>query len=584
MSSSSGRREIQSPFNGDLQEVIRLEKARAVEEAVKPLETQIETQSTIIETMGMKLREQQEMLVKHLTAPFGYATVLAVKNDPDPELFKKDKPVRHVGLTNYIRGKIVGDEVVDGKIACEFKEGEVEDFAIGLNGEDARVRLMEPEDDGTSVSILVGDKPYKLNGCPEMNLESGDTVLITVDPNAPPSIIAKTAAVMPGAVAEVTEVFEGGTIEISGPGGVSKAVRGREGVEVGDRVVLDHQSMTIIDVLPKKGGSLFKVADDLKVSWDDIGGLAYAKKELQQVIEWPVTRKAVFEHYGTPIPKGVLLYGPPGCGKTLCGKACFTALAKLHGAEVKDTGFIYCKGPEILDKYVGNSELAIRQLFRRGEEHFAAHNYPALLFIDEADAILRKRGSDQHSGILNTIVPQFLSEMDGLSSSHTVVMLASNRPDMLDPAVVRDGRVDKRIKIKRPDEETAYDVLAIHLAGVPLWETSADEICAMLMADIFSKSKALYKINGEHMFCLGDALSGGMLRGFVEEAKMFAIDRDTEDSLTGVMKEDFRASVEKIYVSHQDVSHDYDIDDFAEEKGICGELQIVKMNNRHGDR
>ena len=579
------RRRDDSSFNGDIQEIIRSEKARAVEAAVAPLEEKIDTQSNVIDIMRVKLKEQHELLVKHLTMPFGYATVLAVEDDPDPTLFKAGKKVRQIGITNYLRGKIVDREplIVDGKVSCEFGE-ETADFAIGINGEEARIRLLEPENDGTSVSILIGDKPYKINGYPEMNLQPGDTVLVNADPQSPPSIVAKTAAVMPGPVAEVTEIFENGTIEIQGPGGASKAVLGREGIEQGDRVVLDHQSMTIIDVVPKKGGSLFKVNDDLKVSWNDIGGLDYAKKELQQVIEWPVTRKAVFEHYGTPMPKGVLLYGPPGCGKTLCGKACFTALAELHGAEVKETGFIYCKGPEILDKYVGNSEAAIRELFRRGEDHYQLHGYPALLFIDEADAILRKRGSDTHSGILNTIVPQFLSEMDGLAASHTVVMLASNRPDMLDPAVVRDGRVDKRIKIKRPNEDTAMDVLAIHLKDVPLWEVKIDEICARLMADIFSKSKALYKVNGEHMFYLGHALSGGMLRGFVEEAKMYAIERDTEDSLTGVTLQDFRAAVDKIYESHQDVSHDYDLDDFAEETGICGELSVIKMNNRHGDR
>ena len=575
---------MSNAFEGDMSDVIRAEKARAVEAAITPLEENLASNALIIDTMSRKLQEQQELLVKHLTKPFGYATVLDVNDDPDPVLFKKGKVVRHTGLTNYMRGKIVGDSVVDGKISCEFREGEIEDFVIGINGEDAQIRLMEPEDDGTSVSILIGDKPVYLGGSPELKLEPGDTVLITLDPQAPPSIVVKTHSVMPGSVAEVIEVFENGTLEVQGPGGASKAVRGREGVAQGDRVVLDHQSMTVIDVLPKKGGSLFKVNDDITVSWDDIGGLDYAKKELQQVIEWPVTRKAVFEHYGSPIPKGILLYGPPGCGKTLCGKACFTSLAALHGAEVKETGFIYCKGPEILDKYVGNSELAIRQLFRRGEEHYAEHGYPALLFIDEADSILRKRGNDTHSGILNTIVPQFLSEMDGLSSSHTIVILATNRPDMLDPAVVRDGRINKRVKIKRPNDETAADVLAIHLKGVPLWDTSVDEICARLLADIFSKTKALYKVNNEHMFTLGDALSGGMLKGFVDEAKMQAIDRDTSEKLTGVTLADFKFAVQKIYESHQDVAHDYDLEDFAEEKGICGELSVIKMNNRHGDR
>tara|TARA_Y100000034_G_scaffold6762_2_gene7478 strand:- start:6327 stop:8078 length:1752 start_codon:yes stop_codon:yes gene_type:complete len=582
---ATSRRPRSNPFDANLQEVIKLEKERAVAAAVAPLEQQIGQQTVVIDTMGQKLREQNELLVKHMSMPFGYATVLTAQDEPNPDLFKRDALIRRVGLTNYQRGKIVGDQVVDGKALCRFKESEEDEILeIGI-GCQPQIRLLEPADDGTSVTILVGDKPFQIGGYPEMELKPGDTVLITTDNQKPPTIIAKTQAVMPGTVANVTDVFKNGVAEVQGPGGAAKAVIAPEGIKSGDRVVLDHQNMVIIDVLPPVGNSLFKIADDLSVSWDDIGGLDDAKLELQQAIEWPITKKAVFAHYGTPIPKGILLYGPPGCGKTLCGKACFTSLAQLHGAEVKETGFIYCKGPEILDKFVGNSEAAIRDLFARGEDHYKKHGYPALLFIDEADAILRKRGTDAGcSGILNTIVPQFLSEMDGLTASHTIVMLASNRPDTLDPAVIRDGRINKRIKVRRPNEETAFDVLNIHLRDIPLHETNIDEVCARLMADIFSKSKVLYKVNGEYMFYLGHALSGSMLAGFVEEAKMFAIARDTSDSLTGITLDDFQASVVKLYESHQDVSHDYDLEDFAEEHGICGELSVIKMNSRHGDR
>lgn len=549
----------------------------------------ISEQASIIQAQGVKIQELHGKLVNCLSQPYGYATVLEVVDTPDPALFLTDKQVRKVGSTQHLRGKIVtaeeGEEEAEGKVKCAFGD-ESDWYHIGTHGP-AEVRIIDPKgfdaEDGSSISILIGDKPIQLTGCPELKLNYGDTVLTIISQDAPPKIIKKTNSVMPGATAEVVNVLENKRLVVQSTGSnASKCVIG-ENVKVGDSVVLDHLGMVVIDVIPKKTVD-FKVAAHLNVSWDDIGGLVGAKKSLRQVIEWPVTRKSVFEHYGTPTPKGVLLYGPPGCGKTLCGKACFTSLAKLHGADVQDTGFIYCKGPEILDKFVGNSELAVRQLFRRGEEHYKTHGYPALLFIDEADAILRKRGSGMQGGVIDSIVPQFLSEMDGLESSHTIVMLASNRPDMLDPAVVRDGRIDRRIKIKRPNEATAQDILEIHLKAVPLWETSVDEICSVMMSEVFSSAKGLYRINGEHMFTLGDALSGGMLKGFVDEAKMFAIDRDSEDSLTGVSLMDFKASIEKIYHSHQDVSHDYDVQDFAEENGITGELSVVKMNDKHGDR
>lgn len=539
----------------------------------------IDEKNELIKKLSDTVKAQKILLEKFQNKPLYYAFVLDSNNCPDPDYFTRGKGVRKVGEQCYLRGKIVSD-ASDGEVSCDFK-GQVLNYKIGIDC-DPEVKLLEPQEDGTHVVILFDGKPLLLNGVPEMNLTAGDTVLVKCEKDIPPVILRKVNSVVPGQIAEVSEVFDNGTIMVQG-NSLEKVVLSNKKVNVGDRVSLDSQNLLVVNVLPKHRKDLYTVSENLEVSWDDIGGLTQAKRELKQIIEMPILKKKVYEYYKKPIPKGVLLYGPPGCGKTMCGKACFTTLAKLHGAEVKESGFIYCKGPEILDKWVGNSERAIRSLFQRGREHFEKYGYPALMFIDEADSIFRRRGSDHSSGILDTIVPQFLSEMDGLDSNHTIVILATNRPEVLDPAIVRDQRISKRIKVSRPDEDAAFDILNIHLKDIPLHETSPAEICATLMSEIYSKTRCLYKVN-DSMFCMGDALNGGMLKSFVEEAQMLAIERDTEDSLTGVTLKDFRKAVEIVYQSHLDVSHDYDVQDFAEENGICGELNVVKANTRHGQR
>src|SRR5208283_4208865 len=175
----------------------------------------------------------------------------------------------------------------------------------------------------------------------------------------------------------------------------------------------------------------------------------------KEAIELPFTHKDIFAHYNKKPPKGLLLYGPPGCGKTLVGKATTNSLANIFGAKAISSGFIYVKGPEILNMYVGESGRRIREIFQRGRKHFDKYKFPAVIFIDEAEAVLSERGTSRSSDVDKTIVPMFLSEMDGLDENHAIVMLATNRPKMLDPAVVREGRVDRHIKVSRPTVETA---------------------------------------------------------------------------------------------------------------------------------
>lgn len=183
----------------------------------------------------------------------------------------------------------------------------------------------------------------------------------------------------------------------------------------------------------------FSLNQPSTVTWDDIGGLVDAKQQMLEAVELPWKHPDLYAHYGKKPLRGVLLYGPPGCGKTMLGAAAASSLARTHGKDQIESGYLYVKGPEILDPFVGVTEATIRELFERGRAHEKAHGYPATLFIDEADAILGKRGGNgPNSSIIDhTVVAQFLSEMDGLDKNGTIVILATNRADILDPAVTR---------------------------------------------------------------------------------------------------------------------------------------------------
>lgn len=192
-----------------------------------------------------------------------------------------------------------------------------------------------------------------------------------------------------------------------------------------------------------------------KVKWSDIGGLEKAKKELKQAIEWPLKNPDAFTKMGVKPPKGILLYGPPGCGKTLLVKAV---------ANESQANFISIKGPELLSMFVGESEKAIRKIFRK-----ARQVSPAIIFFDEIDSITPKRGLSFDSGVSNRVLDQLLTELDGINQLKNVVFIAAtNRPDLVDQALLRPGRIDKMIMIEAPDEKTRVEILKVHLKGVPI--------------------------------------------------------------------------------------------------------------------
>lgn len=256
------------------------------------------------------------------------------------------------------------------------------------------------------------------------------------------------------------------------------------------------------------------------------------------------------------------------CGKTLLGKATATALARIHGDKATG-GFIYVKGPEILNRFVGNSEETIRQMFERSREHYKNAGFPAVIFIDEAESILCKRGNDITTHIERTIVPMFLAEMDGLEDSGAVVLLATNRPDILDPAVVRDGRIDRKVKVTRPTREAAADIFRLVLRDKPI-ASEMDVLVRTGVSELFAPGRVLYAIERRGRkfsnFTLGEVVNGAMVAGIVDRATSIALLRDITDKTSkGIARADIVKAVDNAFAQSRDLGYQEEIAEFVRE-------------------
>lgn len=349
--------------------------------------------------------------------------------------------------------------------------------------------------------------------------------------------------------------------------GVVTVAKARVPVEVGDEVVLDSTGTVIMLKLQKQAAFAFTA--DTHVGWDDIGGLDEAKLALRESVEMPYTHAALYKHFRKGATKGVLLHGLPGNGKTLLGKATASAIAKAHGAKPVAGAFIYIKGPELLSKWVGETEQMIRGLFEQARKHQSKHGYPAVIFIDEADALLTSRGSRTASGMEHTVVPQFLSEMDGLEDSGAIVLLATNRADMLDQAVTRPGRIDRKVYVAPPDLNAVIRIFAIHMRDIP---QASENLGGYAANELFSEKWPLYELKtakGRMVFHLYHAVSGAMVAGVVEQASAKAIHRCVAAKATKgeVCKGDIDAALDSVYVEHLRLGHKLEMEDFAERLG-----------------
>jgi proteasome-associated ATPase len=401
-----------------------------------------------------------------------------------------------------------------------------------------------------------------------MTLKRGDTVLMT----GAGMIKEKVEPVLTGEP-QVVQTANGTWCEISVPGGTRVVLLAHDvaDIKAGDKVLLDPTGRVIIHKMPEAEQARFAKPEATSICWDDIGGNEEAKEAMIEAIETPYNNPAIYRHYNKAPIKGVLLLGPPGCGKTMLGKAAATAIAKRHHGEALSS-FMYVKAPELLDPYVGVAEANIRALFHAAREHKAKHGTMSVIFIDEADAILGVRGT-REAHMEKTMVPSFLTEMDGLDEASAIVILATNRPDSLDPAVVREGRIDRKVRVGRPDKRGALEIFRIHMQGVPLAEgEELDEMLEMVSTQLYSDELALYRViadGREHHVKMAHAVSGSTIAAVVEQASSRALKRDIKSGkATGVSKDDLLASVLSVYKQNRDVNHDGILNELFEGQDI----------------
>jgi len=335
-------------------------------------------------------------------------------------------------------------------------------------------------------------------------------------------------------------------------------------VQKGERVILDASLSFVIGTLGMPAAK-HTYQPKINVSWDDVGGQDEAKEALREAIELPLSQPDLFRAYGKRHSRGVMLSGPAGTGKTLLAKAAATAIARNHhGGRDRDAagGFVYVKGPEILSKWIGETEERIRGIFRAAREFHKMNGYPAVVFLDEADALLGSRDRSHVASINTTVVPQFLAEMDGLDDSAAMFILATNRPDMLDPAVVRDGRIDRKVRVARPGMTDCAKIFEIHLRGRPLstdggtaikgeaHAKASSEKAALVSAAMFEDARVVRQIplgdGTMQTIRLRNFASGAMVAGIVERAATAAMLRDVEAGRRrpgGIATEDLVAAV-----------------------------------------
>lgn len=360
----------------------------------------------------------------------------------------------------------------------------------------------------------------------------GSQVLVLTSTFQALSILPPSAPV--GLVATVVDGKEG-MLEVDVDGS-KRSVRANFESATGDRVVIDN-TMTVALGVMARAKPAFSFDDNPSVSWDDIGGQQEAKDVLIEAVELPTRHADLYKLYNKAPLKGVLLSGPPGCGKTMLAKGAATALARVHGHE-RPRGFLYVKGPALLSKWVGESESQIRAMFTAARKHKKEFGYPAVIFIDEAEAILGSR--DRERGISHTTVPQFLAEMDGLDDAGAMLILATNRPGDLDPAVVREGRIDRKVRVNRPDQETACKILGLSLRNRPI---SSEVTPQMIAADVFAQGRTI--ASGLR---LSDAVSGAMLAGIIDQASTRAMLEDVREGRSkpaGILPEHLRWAVDR---------------------------------------